>query len=113
MCIRDRVAVVQDVRWGRAFEAFGDETALVSELGAAYVRGLQEDDGRPPTADGRQTEGSGQRSAVGGLSIPTAVLATPKHYIGDGATLWGTSRMEMLDVKFSICLLYTSADYAD
>ncbi len=96
------VAVVQDVRWGRAFEAFGDETALVSELGAAYVRGLQEDDGRPPTADGRQTEGSGQRSTVGGLSIPTAVLATPKHYIGDGATLWGTSRMEMLDVKFSI-----------
>lgn len=96
------VAVVQDVRWGRAFEAFGDDTALVSELGAAYVRGLQEDDGRPPTADGRQTEGSGQRSAVGGLSIPTAVLATPKHYIGDGATLWGTSRMEMLDVKFSI-----------
>ena len=96
------VAVVQDVRWGRAFEAFGDETALVSELGAAYVRGLQEDDGRPPTADGRQTEGSGQRSAVGGLSAPTAVLATPKHYIGDGATLWGTSRMEMLDVKFSI-----------
>ena len=96
------VAVVQDVRWGRAFEAFGDDTALVSELGAAYVRGLQEDDGRPPTADGRQTEGSGQRSAVGGLSAPTAVLATPKHYIGDGATLWGTSRMEMLDVKFSI-----------
>ena len=96
------VAVVQDVRWGRAFEAFGDDTALVSELGAAYVRGLQEEDGRPPTADGRQTEGGGQRSAVGGLSIPTAVLATPKHYIGDGATLWGTSRMEMLDVKFSI-----------
>ena len=96
------VAVVQDVRWGRAFEAFGDETALVSELGAAYVRGLQEDDGRPPTADGRQTEGGGQRSAVDTLSAPTAVLATPKHYIGDGATLWGTSRMEMLDVKFSI-----------
>lgn len=96
------VAVVQDVRWGRAFEAFGDETALVSELGAAYVRGLQEEDGRPPTADGRQTEGGGQRSAVDTLSAPTAVLATPKHYIGDGATLWGTSRMEMLDVKFSI-----------
>ncbi len=96
------VAVVQDVRWGRAFEAFGDDTALVSELGAAYVRGLQEEDGRPPTADGRQTEGGGQRSAVDTLSAPTAVLATPKHYIGDGATLWGTSRMEMLDVKFSI-----------
>ena len=83
------VAVVQDVRWGRAFEAFGDDTALVAELGAAYVRGLQEDDG-------------GRRSAVGGLSAPTAVLATPKHYLGDGATLWGTSRMEMLDVKFAI-----------
>jgi len=93
------VAVVQDVRWGRAFEAFGDDTALVAELGAAYVRGLQEDS-RPPTADGRQTGGGGQRSAVVGR--PLFVLATPKHYLGDGATQWGTSRMEMLGVKFSI-----------
>ena len=86
------------MRWGRAFEAFGDDTALVTELGAAYVRGLQED-GRPTTADDRETVAGGQPSAVGGQLF---VLATPKHYLGDGATLWGTSRMEMLGVKFTI-----------
>jgi len=87
------VAVVQDVRWGRSFEAFGDDTALVAELGAAYVRGLQEAQG---------SRGAGEQGRGPDLSNPTAVLATPKHYLGDGATLWGTSRMEMLGTKFSI-----------
>jgi len=87
------VAVVQDVRWGRAFEAFGDDTAAVSELGAAYVRGLQEAQG---------SRGAGEQGRGPDLSNPTAVLATPKHYLGDGATLWGTSRMAMLGTKFTI-----------
>jgi beta-glucosidase len=72
------VAVVQDVRWGRTYEGFGEETKLVTELGTAYVKGmqtLQEGDAVSP-----------------GQSIFT--LATPKHYIGDGATLWGSSRTE-------------------
>ena len=89
------VAVVQDTRWGRAFEAFGSDTALVSELGAAYVLGLQEAGHQSPAT-------GGQRSATGGLSFPTAVLATPKHYLGDGATVWGTSRMTMLGHSYSI-----------
>ena len=57
--------VVQDVRWGRTYESFGENTALVTELGIAYQRGLQGD--------------------------PLMVLATPKHYLGDGGTTWGTS----------------------
>ncbi len=77
------VSVVQDIRWGRTFEAFGDDTDLVSELSAAYVRGLQ-------------------AGESGDLTGPTAVLASAKHYLGDGATLWGTSRMEMLGVRFSL-----------
>ena len=88
------VSVVQDPRWGRYYEAFGDDTAQVAELSAAYVRGLQEDDGQQTTDD----EGASGR----GLAAATAVLATPKHYIGDGATLWGTSRMEMLGLRFTI-----------
>ena len=87
------VSVVQDIRWGRAYEAFGDDTALVTELGAAYVRGLQA---------GERGEVQGTSESAPHLSDSTAVLATPKHYIGDGATLWGTSRMEMLGAKFSI-----------
>jgi beta-glucosidase len=72
------VAVVQDVRWGRTYEGFGEETELVTSLGTAYLKGLQ-----------TLREGD---EPVAGQSI--FVLATPKHYIGDGATLWSSSRTE-------------------
>lgn len=78
------VAVVQDPRWGRTYEAFGDDTAAVTALSRAYLLGLQD------AGDGR------------GLASPRAVLGTPKHYLGDGATVWGTSRMEMLGARFYI-----------
>jgi beta-glucosidase len=63
------VAVPQDIRWGRTFEGYGEDPRLVSRLGAAYIRGLQGED----------------------LRGPFSVLATPKHYLGDGGTTWGTS----------------------
>ncbi|MBK8048918.1 MAG: glycoside hydrolase family 3 protein, partial [Anaerolineales bacterium] len=56
------VAVPQDIRWGRTYEAYGDQTDLVAALGAASVRGLQ-----------------------------NGILATPKHYIGDGGTAFGSA----------------------
>lgn len=62
------VAVPQDLRWGRTYEAFSENTEIVTRLGAAYVRGLQGDD---PNR--------------------LFLLATPKHFIGDGGTAWGTS----------------------
>ncbi len=60
------LAVVQDYRWGRSYESFSSDPALVRELGGAAVRGLQ-----------------------GTLAAPTSVLATAKHYIGDGGTAGG------------------------
>lgn len=78
------VSVVQDIRWGRTYEAFGDDTAAVTSLSRAYLNGLQD------AGDGL------------GLASPHAVIGTPKHYLGDGATLWGTSRMEMLGWSFRI-----------
>lgn len=68
------VAVPQDIRWGRTYESFSEDTAVVARLGAAYVRGLQEGGGFPP------------------LAGPSAVLATPKHYLGDGGTRYGSSK---------------------
>lgn len=65
------LAVVQDIRWGRTYEAYGENTALVTSLGIAYQRGLQ-----------------------GEASDSLFVLATPKHFIGDGGTIWGTSKTE-------------------
>ena len=72
------LAVVQDVRWGRTYEGYGEETQLVTSLGTAYLKGLQS----LTDAD----------SPAPGQSI--FVLATPKHFIGDGATIWDSSRTE-------------------
>ncbi len=72
------VAVPQDIRWGRTYEGYSENTELVSELGAAYLRGLQSVDG------------------VTDLSDKSTVLATAKHFAGDGGTAWGTSTTEII-----------------
>jgi beta-glucosidase len=61
------VCVPRDDRWGRTYEGYGEDPSVVSPLGAAAVRGFQ-------------------GSALG----PTSVLATAKHYVGDGGTTFGT-----------------------
>ena len=62
------LAVVQDVRWGRTYESYSSDTALVSELGAAMVEGLQGRPGTPQFLDQRH------------------VIATAKHFFADGGT---------------------------
>ena len=74
------VAVVQDIRWGRTYEGYRENTDLVPALGAAYIHGLAE----------RQRCGAG---------IPLSVLATPKHFIGDGGTVWGSSTDSQLQAR--------------
>jgi beta-glucosidase len=69
------VTVPRDERWGRSYEGFAEDTALVRELGAAAVRGFQ----GPSLAD------------------PLRVAACAKHYVGDGGTAWGTGRDGRLD----------------
>ena len=62
------IAVARDDRWGRTYESYGEDPALVSRLGAAMVEGLQ---GRVGTAD---------------FLGPRHVVATAKHFFGDGGT---------------------------
>lgn len=69
------LAVPQDIRWGRTYEAFGEDPTLVSELGAALVEGLQGEN----------------------LTEDTSVLATPKHFVGDGGTEWGSGFTYTMD----------------
>jgi beta-glucosidase len=57
-----------DIRWGRVYEALGDDSARVARLGAAYTTGLQTRSDSTP-----------------------AVAATLKHYVGLGSMGWGTS----------------------
>ncbi len=62
------LAVVTDDRWGRTYESFSQDPALVAELGRAMVLGLQ---GTPGNAE---------------FLDETRVIATAKHFFGDGGT---------------------------
>ncbi len=62
------VSVPQDIRWGRTYEGFSQDTELVTQLATAFVRGLQ-------NADGNTISG---------------VLASVKHYVADGGTRWAS-----------------------
>ncbi len=64
------LCVARDDRWGRTYESFGEDARLVSRMAAA-IDGLQ----GPP----------------GHLSDRDRVLATAKHFAGDGDTEYGTS----------------------
>jgi len=68
------LAVPSDIRWGRTYESYSQDPAIVSSLGAAYIKGLQS-----PS-----------------LSDPSSVLATAKHFIGDGSTTYGSSTQVIL-----------------
>jgi beta-glucosidase len=57
------VAAPQDIRWGRTYEGYSEDPALVRSLGEAAVRGMQ-----------------------GDLSNPLSILACAKHFVGDGGT---------------------------
>jgi len=65
------LAVVQNPRWGRTYESYSSDPELVRSYGEAMTRGLQ-----------------------GQLGSPTSVLATAKHWIGDGGTYRGIDRGE-------------------
>lgn len=62
------VAVVRDVRWGRSYESYSENPQLVAEYAAAMVEGLQGRPGTPQFLDAAH------------------VLATAKHFLGDGGT---------------------------
>jgi len=66
------VSIPQDIRWGRTYEGYSEDTDLVTRLSESYLLGMQ----TPPRG---WTQGQ------------IYVLATPKHYIGDGGTTFGSS----------------------
>ena len=63
------LAVVRDDRWGRTYESFSEDPAIVKDYAGAYVKGLQ-----------------------GDLKGDGTVVATAKHFVGDGGTAEGKDR---------------------
>ena len=68
------VAVARDDRWGRTYESYSEDPAIVAPLGAALVEGLQGRKGDPDRL------GAGH------------VIATAKHFFGDGGTEQGVDQ---------------------
>jgi len=66
------VAVAENPRWGRTYESYSSDPALVRSYADAIIRGLQ-----------------------GDLKGGDDVLATPKVWIGDGATSHGKEQGEI------------------
>lgn len=76
------LAVVRDDRWGRTYESFSEDPQIIYQYGREMVKGLQGDFARANT-----------------------VIATAKHFIGDGGTDQGkdqginlASKSEMINV---------------
>jgi len=62
------LCVARDIRWGRTYESFGEHPAIAAMM-TSSIEGYQGDD----------------------LAAPNTVLATAKHWIGDGGTTFGSS----------------------
>lgn len=62
------LAVVRDTRWGRSYESMSEDPAVVARLAPELVEGLQGKAGTPEFLDQHH------------------VIATLKHYFGDGGT---------------------------
>ncbi len=71
------VCVARDIRWGRTYESFGEDPALVQRM-ETEITGFQ--------GDNPQASLSTQSS----LAAPDHILSTAKHYAGDGGTTYGT-----------------------
>lgn len=65
MTFAPTIAVARTISWGRTYEAYSEDTDLVGQLGKAFIEGLQ------------------------GTSTPWNVIATAKHWVGDGGTTMG------------------------
>lgn len=69
------LGVLIDPRWGRSEESYGEDPYLVSRIGVAYIRGLQ---------------GTGKQ-----LFDANHIIASAKHFVGDGQPLAGLNGTEM------------------
>jgi len=68
------VAVARDDRWGRAYESWSEDPEIVGAFAGKMVEGLQGDGGSEKFLSNEH------------------VIATAKHFIGDGGTLNGVDR---------------------
>lgn len=82
------LAVVQNPRWGRTYESYSSDPALVRSYAGAMVSGLQ-----------------------GKLGSPISVLATAKHWLGDGGTFHGVDQGETRTSEANLASTHAAGYY--
>jgi beta-glucosidase len=82
------LAVVQNPRWGRTYESYSSDPALVRSYATAMVGGLQ-----------------------GQLGSSTSVLATAKHWLGDGGTFHGQDQGETRTSEANLARTHAAGYY--
>jgi beta-glucosidase len=85
------ICAARDDRWGRTYESFSEDPALVEQMETAI--------------DGFQ----GRR---GDLDRPDRVLATAKHFAGDGLTVYGTGSNDQTTGNYPIDQGVDEVDHA-
>ena len=73
------LAIVQDVRWGRTYEGYSSDPEIVANLSKELLLGLQ---GHP---------------TLGNFLTEEKVVATAKHFVGDGGPVFGSGRNGKID----------------
>ncbi len=85
------IAVARDDRWGRTYESFSEDPAVVTSYAGPYVEGLQ----------GRR----GDRDWLKGGHV----IATAKHFLADGGTLDGRDRGDARSDEATLIRLHAPA----
>ncbi|MCP4400254.1 MAG: PEP-CTERM sorting domain-containing protein [bacterium] len=79
------LAVVRDDRWGRTYEGYSEDPEIVKAYAGEMVKGLQGDPGLPTD-----------------LFNDDHVVATAKHYVGDGGTDLGMDQGDNLSSELEL-----------
>ena len=88
------VAVARDDRWGRTYESYSEDPAIVKLYASAMVSGLQGD------AQGESFLGGHQ------------VVATAKHFLADGGTHNGIDRGDCLASEEELLQIHAAGYYS-
>lgn len=82
------LAIGEDRRWGRTYESYSSDPQLVARYAEALVEGLQ-----------------------GDLTGDADVVATAKHYLGDGGTFRGVDQGQNRDTRSEIITRHAAGYY--
>ena len=82
--------MVRDNRWGRTYEGYREDPRITARYAAAIVTGLQ-----------------GAPGSVGHLT-GDKIVATAKHYLGDGGTVGGRDQGDNIDEEADLVRLHAA-----